>query len=89
MKLDPKVARRLKDRPYYAYLHARNIVGGRLPPLVERVFISDPRSAYLYAKHVVKGKLPDHVHNGLILSSFEKQDDQKSLQMYLSEFCKD
>lgn len=85
MKLDAATTKRLKDRPYYAYLYARNIVKGRLPESIEKVLVNDPRSAYLYAKHVMKGKLPDFVHNGLILSSFENSDDQSFVKLYIEQ----
>jgi hypothetical protein len=88
-KIDASTAKRLRDRPYYAYLYARNVVKGRLPPKLEEVFVREPRSAYLYAKHVMKGRLPDFVHNGLILSNVENKDDQIFLQMYLNEMCKE
>lgn len=87
MKLDSKVLKRLKGRPYYAYLYARNVLKAPLPPSLESSFVNDPRSAYLYAKHVLKGRLPDHVHAGLVLGTFENKDDQISLKMYLTEFC--
>lgn len=86
-KIDARTRKRLRDRPYYAYLYARNVVKGRLPPKLEEVFVRDPRSAYLYAKHVLKGRLPDFVHNGLLLSNVENKDDQKFLQTYLNELC--
>ncbi len=85
--IDAAAKRRLRERPYYAFLYARNVLKGRLPAKLEEVFVGDPRSAYLYAKHVMKGRLPDFVHNGLILSNIENKDDQKFLQMYLTEIC--
>lgn len=88
-KIDASTRKRLRDRPYYAYLYARNVVKGRLPPKLEEVFVREPRSAYLYAKHVMKGRLPDFVHNGLIISAIENKDDQIFLQMYLNELCKE
>lgn len=89
MKMDAVIKRRLRDRPYYAFLYARNILGCRLPEKLEEVFVKDPRSAYLYAKHVVKGRLPDFIHNGLIISTFEKKEDQNFVSKYLTEFCKE
>jgi len=87
--IDAATRKRLRDRPYYAYLYARNVMKCRLPAKLEEVFVRDPRSAYLYAKHVMKGRLPDFVHNGLILSNIENKDDQKFLQMYLNELEKE
>lgn len=82
-----KVAGRLKNRPYYAFLYAKNILGGRLPESLEVCFVKDPQSAYLYAKHVLRGRLPDFVHNGLILNSFQNGEDKQFLSMYLTEIC--
>lgn len=86
--IDAVVKKRLKERPYYAFLYSHNVIRRRLPAKLEEVFVRDPRSAYLYAKHVIRGRLPDFVHNGLVLSSVKNKDDQKFIQMYLSEFCK-
>lgn len=72
--LDRGVRSRLKNRPYYAYLYAHNILKGRLPKDLEACLTQDPQSAYLYARDVVHGKLPDHVHNGLMMYSLEKKD---------------
>lgn len=88
-KLDSATVRRLKDRPYYAYLYARNITKARLPGKLERVFARDPKAAYLYAKHILHGRLPDYVHNGLILSTFEDKEDQEYLASYINDFCKE
>lgn len=86
-KLSPKVVARLKNRPYYAFLYAKNILGGRLPESIEAFFVTDPQSAYLYAKYVVKGRLPDFVHNGLLLASFEEGQSKQYLSQYLTEIC--
>lgn len=73
-KLSPAVVRRLKGRPYYAFVYARNVLKGRLPESLEMCFVQDPHSAYLYARDVMKGKLPDPVHNGLMMYSLENKD---------------
>ena len=86
-KLSPKVVARLKNRPYYAFLYAKNILGGRLPDSLEVFFVTDPQSAYLYAKYVVKGRLPDFVHNGLLLETFGESQSKQYLSMYLTEIC--
>jgi hypothetical protein len=86
-KITASVKRRLKDRPYYAFLYAKNIIKRRLPPNLEEIFAQDAQSAYLYAKFVMKGPLPDFVHNGLLLNSFEKNESKQFLSMYLAEFC--
>jgi hypothetical protein len=88
-KISPQIARRLKARPYYAFLYARNILKGRLPEKLEDVFASDPHSAYLYAKHVVKGPLPEFVHNALVINCFEKAESRQFVSMYLKDFCKE
>lgn len=64
-----EVARRLKGRPYYAYLYAVNVLRDRLPSQLEEDLLLDPRVAYLYARDVVGGRLPDFVHNGLVMCS--------------------
>lgn len=86
-KITASVVRRLRGRPYYAFLYAKNVVKHRLPPELEEVFIDDAQSAYLYAKYVVKGRLPDFVHNGLLLKSFEEVESKQFLSMYLTELC--
>lgn len=88
-KLPPKVVARLRNRPYYAFLYAKNILKGRLPESLEIFFVKDPQSAYLYAKHVVKGRLPDSVHSGLLLESFGESQAKQYLSMYLTELCKE
>lgn len=87
--LNTKIKNRLLARPYYAFLYARNIVGGRLPEKLEEVFVKDPHSAYLYAKHVMKGRLPEFVHNALVINCFEKTDDRQFVIAYLKDFCKE
>jgi len=86
-KLSPKVVARLTGRPYYAFLYAKNILGGRLPESLEVFFVKDPESAYLYAKYVMKGRLPDFVHNGLLLESFGEIKSKQCVSMYLSKIC--
>jgi hypothetical protein len=86
-KITPKIARRLKARPYYAFLYARNILKARLPGKLEEVFASDPHSAHLYAKHVLKGRLPDFVHNALVIGCFEKPEARQYVSMYLKDIC--
>lgn len=86
--ISPTVAKRLRKRPYYAFLYAMNILkGSRLPPKLEELFATDPESAYKYAKHIIKGRLPDFVHNALIINSFEKNEMKQYVAKYLSEFC--
>lgn len=86
--ISPTVAKRLRKRPYYAFLYAMNILKDRLPAKLEELFASDPESAYKYAKYVIKGRLPDFVHNALIINSFEKNEMKQFVSKYLSEFCK-
>ena len=85
MKLSSSVIGRVRGRPYYAFLYAKNILGGRLPESLEVFFVKDPESAYLYAKYVMKGRLPDFVHNGLLLESFGESKSKQCVSMYLSE----
>lgn len=82
-RLPPSVLKRLKGRPYYAFLYARNVLKGRLPESLEACFVHDPHSAFLYARDVVKGKLPDPVHNGLLMYSLEKRDEGGHVGQYL------
>lgn len=88
VSISPTVAKRLRKRPYYAFLYATNIIKGRLPPKLEELFATDPESAYKYAKFIIKGRLPDFVHNALIINSFEKNEMKQFVSKYLSEFCK-
>lgn len=73
-KLPSDVVKRIKGKPYYAYLYARNVLKGRLPEGLEMVFKDDPQSAYLYSVNVVGGRLPDPVHNALVMYGMEKRD---------------
>jgi hypothetical protein len=73
-RLPAGVVRRLKGRPYYAYLYAVNVAGGRLPEALEMDLVLDAQTAYLYARDVMGGRLPDPVHNGLVMYSMGKQD---------------
>lgn len=83
MRLPAGVSRRIRDRPYYAYLYARNVLKGRLPARLEMCFVEEPQSAYLYARDVVKGRLPDPVHNGLVMYSMERRDEGGWVSKYL------
>lgn len=87
ISVPPEASRRMKDRPYYAFLYAKNILKSRLPEKLEKVFTSDPHSAYLYAKHIVKGRLPDFIHTALVLC--ENKESKEYVSKYLKEFCKD
>jgi hypothetical protein len=66
-RLPAGVVRRLKGRPYYAYLYALNVAGGRLPKALELDMALDAQTAYLYARDVLGCRLPDFVHNALVL----------------------
>lgn len=82
-KLPIGVVRRIKGRPYYAYLYARNVLKGRLPGPLEFCFKDDPQSAYLYAREVIGGRLPDPVHNALVLCSVEDKEAGRCVADYL------
>jgi len=82
--LTKQAERRIKSRPYYAYLYAANILGGRLPERLESVFVGDPVSAYLYARNVLGGRLPDPVHNALVMYSLEKRDVTGYVEAYIN-----
>lgn len=82
-KLPPGVVRRLTGRPYYAYLYARNVLGGRLPESLEMCFVDDPQSAHFYARDIMKGRLPDAVHNGLMMYSMERKDEGGFVAEYI------
>lgn len=81
--LSVSARRRIAGRPYYAYLYALNVLEGRLPESLEAHFVKDPQSAFLYARDVMKGRLPDAVHNGLLMYSLEKRDEQGHVAQYL------
>lgn len=83
MKITPQVTKRIKGRPYYAFLYAKNVLKGRLPEGIEFYFKDDPQAAYLYARHVIGGRLPDAVHNALIMFSMERKDDCGFVAKYL------
>lgn len=82
-KLPPAVVKRIKGRPYYAFLYAKNVLKGRLPPSLEICFKDDPQSAFLYAREVLGGRLPDAVHNALMLYSMERRDPGGYVAKYL------
>jgi hypothetical protein len=77
------VERRIRDRPYYAYLYAANVLRSRLPERLELALKDDPHSALLYAQNVVGGRLPDPVHNALVMYSLEKRDAGGHVSEYL------
>lgn len=79
------VALRMKKRPYYAFLYAKNMLHDRLPEKIEEVFCSDAQCAYLYARYVVKGRLPDFIHTALLLQS--NSESKEYVAQYLKEFC--
>lgn len=83
MKLTPEAKRRIKGRPYYAFLYAKNVLKARLPEDIEFYLKDEPQSAYLYAVHVVCGRLPDPVHNALLMYSMEKKDVGDWVAKYL------
>jgi len=66
-RLPDCVVRRLKGRPYYAYLYALNVARERLPENLESDMALDAHTAYLYARDVLGCRLPDFVHNALVL----------------------
>lgn len=82
-RLPAGVVRRLKGRPYYCYLYAVNVLGGRLPAILEGDLALDPQSAYLYARHVVEGQLPEAVHNALVMGSFGENSGGEWVGAYL------
>jgi hypothetical protein len=83
-KISRKDAARFKEKPYYAYLYAMNVLKGRLPEKLEPVLGLDPQSAYLYSKNIIKGALPAHIHSRLILEAHD-DEGKKWLQRYLKE----
>jgi len=87
-KIPSDALKRMKNRPYYAFLYAKNILKGRLPEKVEEVFVNDPHSAYLYAKNIVKGKLSDCVHTAFVIGDHKDEESKKFIALYLKEFCK-
>jgi hypothetical protein len=84
IEIPPDAVKRMKSRPYYAFLYAKNILKNRLPEKIEQVFAKDPHSAYLYAKHIIKGKLPDFVHTALVIGEHQ---DKEFIVKYLKECC--
>lgn len=86
-KISSGLDKKLRGRPYYAFLYARNILKSRLPEDMELIFTGDPEAAYLYAKYVLKGKLPDVVHNALVIGSFDNNKKNDYVAKYLKEFA--
>ena len=82
-RLPAGVIRRLKGRPYYGYLYARNVLKGRLPAILEGDMALDPHAAYLYARDVAGCQLPDHVHNALVMGSFGDNSGGEWVAAYL------
>lgn len=82
-KLSPSVVRRLRGRPYYSYLYARNVLKGRLPASLEVSIAGDPQSAYHYAVEVVGGQLPDPVHAALMMYSLHSKDEGGWVSKYI------
>jgi hypothetical protein len=84
-KLSRTVLARIKKRPYYAFLYAKNILKGRLPPDLEDFLSKDAQSCYLYAKYVLKGRLPDSLHAALLIGEWEKSEAEY-IKAYVKEF---
>lgn len=82
-RLAAGVAKRLRGRPYYSYLYARNVLKGRLPESLEMCLVEEPQCAFLYARDIVKGRLPDPVHNGLMMYSMGRKDEGGWVSKYL------
>lgn len=74
--------KRMKERPYYAVLHAINFIKGRLPEDVEVALGSDPHACLLYAERVMKGRLPDHLHNRMVIGIWTVHE-KDSVERYL------
>jgi len=74
--------KKMKVRPYYAVLHAINFLKGRLPDEVEVCLGSDPQACLLYSQKVMKGRLPDHLHNRMMMGTWEGHD-KSSVEDYL------
>lgn len=72
----------LKEKPYYAVLHAINFIGGRLPDDVEQTLGGDPAACLLYAEKVMKGRLPDHLHNRMVMGVWS-DEDKECVEEYL------
>jgi hypothetical protein len=75
--------KRLKGRPFYCFLYAKNVLGGRLPEELEWCLADEPWVAYQYAKQV--GMFCEAVHNRLILGSYNKEQ-MIWVRRYLEEF---
>lgn len=89
MSVPKDVVKRMKNRPYYAFLYAKNILKDRLPTKLEEIFSNDPRSGYLYAVHVLKGRLPEFVETSFVLNEYKDNDEAKSFRKkYFEKFCK-
>jgi len=74
--------KRMKDRPYYAVLHAINFIKGRLPEEAESFLGDDPEACLLYARKVMKGRLPDHLHNRMVMGVWD-DSGKRCLKEYL------
>lgn len=84
--LPEAVLRRLEGRPYYCYLYALNVLGGRLPAILEECMPLDPHCAYLYARYVLKGRFSDNVHNALVIGSFGDVGGSSWVAAYMGLF---
>lgn len=82
MEIKARHLKRMRERPYYAVLHAINFIKGRLPPSAEKFLGSDPEACLLYAMGVMKGRLPDNLHNQMVLGKWD-DDQAKSVKEYL------
>lgn len=76
-KMTTAEKKRLRSRPLYAVLYAMNKLKGRLPEDLEGCLSSDPEACLLYARKVLGGRLPSHVHNALLLGSWEGEDRER------------
>lgn len=81
-KIKAKDLKKMRERPYYAVLHAINFIEGRLPEQAERFLGSDPEACLVYAMMVMKGRLPDSLHNQLVLGKWD-EDQMRFVKEYL------
>jgi hypothetical protein len=84
-KIGKSIVARIKGRPYYAFLYAKNIIKERLPEELETVLSTDPQSMYLYAKYVMKGRLPEALHTAMMISSWDELQ-RESVRKYFDDF---
>lgn len=88
-EIEKRLPQHLEDslsNPNYLLKYAVEVLKGRLPEHLENLFYKDVHVATEYAFEVIRGfapvKLPEHLHNFVVMKSFEHPHD-RTIKAYM------